>query len=260
MSNYSRYRLLKRQHTLAPEQRIKVTRELIAARARQMKRYLQRGQREGLGDTAEALKKLKWATDQLPKAQTDSLTGLLGAASKEYYRAISGFLKGDWGYTTRKKPSPFNTLLDLAYAHIESTYQESLESVGLDPYDGVFLAERWGRANLARELSYPLRTALAEQLAVSVVNLGSITLKDLESPAKLSERGISRYRKAFEKRLARKITYRFAYADEGELMSYRDAIARQCQLYIEFCLGKVEFQALFLKWCALEDPSSRRKV
>ena len=245
---YATFHLLRKQHTLSPEQRATVTREIIIARCRHMKRYLQRGKREGLGSANEALLKLEWATEQLPKATSaESLTGLLGAASQEYYSTIAGFLNSDWSYTTRKDPNPFNTLLSLAYGHLESTYQESLETAGLDPYDGIFLAERWGRANLARELSYPLRTALAEQLAISAVNRGSISLKDLESPTELSERAISCYRKIFEKRLSGKITYRLAYDDPGEMMDYRGAIERQCQLYREFCLGKAEFRALFLK-------------
>lgn len=183
------------QHRLAADMSfaVAVAKATIAGKLRNSRQVLQRGAREAtdeddqkvLSEAAAALansiRNLAVATD------LDVVRGVEGDAAKVYFSALPSLVRRNIreyftmdGRTRRPPRDRFNALLSFLYSMVMNDCRSAIESVGLDPQLGFLHAVRPGRAALALDLMEEFRSILADRLALTLVNRGQITERDLQ--------------------------------------------------------------------------------
>lgn len=85
------------------------------------------------------------------------------------------------GRSRRPPLDPVNALLSFLYTLLTHDCRSAAESVGLDPAVGFLHRERPGRPSLALDLMEELRPAIADRLALSLINRRQLRAKDFET-------------------------------------------------------------------------------
>ncbi|MGN0846121.1 MAG: type I-C CRISPR-associated endonuclease Cas1c [Kiritimatiellia bacterium] len=112
------------------------------------------------------------------------IRGLEGEAAAVYFGAFNDLLvvqRDEFSIASRsRRPplDPMNALLSFLYTLLAHECRGALEGVGLDPQVGFLHELRPGRPALALDLMEELRAILADRVAVSLVNLRQIAVKD----------------------------------------------------------------------------------
>jgi CRISPR-associated protein Cas1 len=140
------------------------------------------GDEEGRGELEGAAEVLQARLDQLGREEPDldGLRGHEGEAARRYFQVFDRLVKRDrdsfrWSGRTRRPPlDPINALLSFLYALLVHDTDAALQSVGLDPGVGFLHADRPGRPSLALDLAEEFRSAIADRLAISLINLGQV--------------------------------------------------------------------------------------
>jgi CRISPR-associated protein Cas1 len=110
----------------------------------------------------------------------DELRGHEGEAARRYFEVFDRLVKRDkdafrWTGRTRRPPlDPLNALLSFLYALLSHDADAAVQTVGLDPGVGFLHADRPGRPSLALDLAEEFRSALADRLAIAMINLGQV--------------------------------------------------------------------------------------
>jgi CRISPR-associated protein Cas1 len=208
-----------------------------------------------------------------------TLRGLEGAASKAYFAVLRAALRkgrGDafpetpaataglspeqkpgaaadlarnaspllvFGQRTRRPPrDPVNALLSLGYTLLGEAIGAALEVVGLDPYQGFYHADKYGRPALALDLLEEFRGPVADSVALTLINKRMLGTDDFVSgtgePAGASDDPAGRaagvylkrdalkvYLREFSERLEATITHPLA----GRPMTYRKCLELQAR-------------------------------
>jgi CRISPR-associated protein Cas1 len=121
----------------------------------------------------------------LPEANdVNILRGIEGEAARQYFAALNFLIRSDIreafrmeGRNRRPPRDPINALLSFIYTLLMNDCRSAVEAVGLDPQIGFLHAIRPGRASLALDIMEEFR-ALADRLALSLINRGQIAAKD----------------------------------------------------------------------------------
>lgn len=114
----------------------------------------------------------------------DTLRGIEGEAANSYFSVFDDMIlqqKEDFYYKSRSRRPPMdnvNALLSFTYSLLTSMCVSALESVGLDPYAGVFHTERPGRCSLALDLVEEFRAAFADRFVLTLINKKMVTDND----------------------------------------------------------------------------------
>lgn len=115
---------------------------------------------------------------------TDSLRGIEGEAASCYFGVFDDMIlqqKEDFFYKSRSRRPPtdkVNALLSFTYSLLTSMCVSALDSVGLDPYAGVFHTERPGRCSLALDLVEEFRAAFGDRFVLTLINKKMVTDRD----------------------------------------------------------------------------------
>lgn len=170
-----------------PARTLAVTRNIVAGKLRNSRTVLQRGAREAkAGEDRNALDaavvKLEASLRAAPlAADLDALRGVEGEAARGYFEALNRVLKPDArsdfamdGRSRRPPRDRINALLSYLYTLLTHECRTALETVGLDPQVGFLHALRPGRPALALDLVEEFRAALADRLALTMINRGQI--------------------------------------------------------------------------------------
>ncbi|MCW5598795.1 MAG: type I-C CRISPR-associated endonuclease Cas1 [Nitrosomonas sp.] len=166
---------------------------VIAGKLRNCRQVLLRGAREASDEDdqrelSSAAKSLAIAICNLPGADTlDRVRGIEGDAAKVYFSALPYLVRRDIrtfftmnGRSRRPPRDRFNALLSFLYSMVMNDCRSAIESVGLDPQLGFLHSVRPGRAALALDLMEEFRSILADRLALTLINRGQITERDLQ--------------------------------------------------------------------------------
>ncbi len=137
---------------------------------------------------SEAAESLAYSIRNLPVASNlDIVRGIEGDAAKVYFSALPYLVKPNAreyftmnGRSRRPPRDRFNALLSFLYSMVMNDCRSALESVGLDPQLGFLHAVRPGRAALALDLMEEFRAILADRLALTLINRGQISARDLQ--------------------------------------------------------------------------------
>lgn len=165
----------------------RIARGIVIGKIANSRALLLRGARESSdaearSDLESAAQALGARLDQLGREEPtlDGLRGHEGEAARRYFEVFDRLLKREreafrWNGRSRRPPlDPINALLSFLYALLVHDTDAALQSVGLDPGVGFLHAERAGRPSLALDLAEEFRSAIADRLAVSLVNLGQV--------------------------------------------------------------------------------------
>lgn len=132
--------------------------------------------------TVKSLQKAKVAAYQADSAEV--LRGLEGESASQYFALFEDMIlqqKDDFDFAGRSRRPPLdntNALLSFAYSILTSMCVSALETVGLDPYAGIFHTERPGRCSLALDLMEEFRAPFADRIVLTAINKRIISAKD----------------------------------------------------------------------------------
>jgi len=166
----------------------------------------------------EPLDKLAAALEKVPHApDLATLRGLEGAGSKAYFAILRGSLRPEFVFEkrTRRPPrDPANALLSFGYTLLGEAVGTALEVVGLDPYEGFFHADKYGRPALALDLVEEFRGPVADSVALTLINKRMLTRADFRMPESggvyLNRHGLRIFLREFSDRLQAKFTHPLA--------------------------------------------------
>jgi len=131
---------------------------------------------------AQILRRVMLATEHM-----DMLRGAEGEAAGLYFGVFDCLIRSPdeefrfRGRSRRPPLDPINALLSFLYTLLTHDCRGAAESIGLDPAVGFLHRDRPGRPSLALDLMEELRPALADRLALSLVNRRQLRVQDFES-------------------------------------------------------------------------------
>lgn len=179
----------------------------------------------------------------------ESLLGIEGNAASMYFANFRHLLKiesdarllaFDFTKRTRRPPAdPVNALLSMAYALLTRTWTNTLQTVGFDPFRGIYHQPRYGRPALALDLMEPFRPLLGDSVVIQAINNGEVAPTDFVSVAgsvNLKPDGRKRFIASFERRLSQEITHPLF----GYRLSYRRLLELQARLLSRHLLGELD--------------------
>ena len=156
--------------------------KLLNSRAVIMRRLRDHGMDNDCQKVAEhfsdAIRRVKLADN------INAVRGIEGEAASFYFSVFNKLLvaqESDFSLKSRsRRPplDPMNALLSFLYTLLAHDCEGALQSVGLDPQIGFLHALRAGRPSLALDLMEEFRAILADRLAISLVNLNQLSIKD----------------------------------------------------------------------------------
>lgn len=188
--------------------------------------------------------RIRWALERIPHAPTlAELRGLEGHAARAYFGLWRRALRPDlaFGDRTRRPPrDPVNALLSLGYTLLTQNLMTACEVVGLDPYDGFYHADKYGRPALALDLMEEFRGIVVDSVTQRVVNKRIVAADDfrpgpgggvyLEPPA------LRRFLKQYSERLNAEIIHPLA----GRKLSYQRIFEVQARTLAKFVSGELD--------------------
>jgi CRISPR-associated endonuclease Cas1/CRISPR-associated protein Cas4 len=228
-----------------PQGCLELARGFVDRKIRNCRTLLRRNAQELPQETLDTLERLAAST-----ARAESLASLLGvegSAARTYFGAFASMLKApeldgeafDFTARNRRPPKdPVNALLSLAYSVLSRDWTVALQSVGLDPFLGLYHRPRFGRAALALDLMEEFRPIVADSVVLQVINNGEVHPDDFvrRGPAvALTEQGRKQFFLAYERRMSHLVTHpRFGYQ-----VSYRRLIEVQARLFARHLAGEL---------------------
>lgn len=186
----------------------------------------------------------------------DSLNGYEGTASAAYFRSFKAALKGDWQFDTRQyhpPVDPVNSLLSFLYTLLHNDIQAAVNIVGLDPWMGVFHRPRLGHAALASDLMEEHRAALADRLALTLLNKRIVVESDFvqtqENRLRLAPIALKRVLEMYARGLQEPVFY----TPQNIRTTYRQVMELQVRRFARVVLGEEEqYQPFHAELAALE--------
>lgn len=175
--------------------------------------------------------------------------GTEGAAARLYFSNLSSMLRPpaasasldfDWnGRHRRPSPDPVNALLSFLYGVLAKDCALAAAAVGLDPLMGFMHRPRPGRPALALDLMEPFRPLIADSVAITLVNGGTLDASDFKTVAgacALTEAGRKKTLSAYERRMEQLVTHpRFDYR-----LSYRRILEVQARFLVRVMTGELD--------------------
>ena len=166
----------------SPGQTQAIARQIVAGKIQNTRTLLLRAARD-ISDPAgeqhlrETAGKLAALLETARNADgLNQMRGAEGAAARAYFAAFPHLIRGDAdafsmdGRTRRPPRDRTNALLSFLYALLRGECEAAAEGVGLDPQIGYLHTLRPGRPALALDLMEELRPAIADRLALKLVN------------------------------------------------------------------------------------------
>lgn len=187
----------------APGPCAELARSFVLGKTLNQRAVLRRGLRDHGAAMAEAARAQVAAAERrltdiarraLKGQDTDGLRGLEGEAGAAYFAVFDHLIRDEGtlfrfrGRSRRPPLDPVNALLSFLYTLLTHDCRSALETFGLDPAVGFLHRDRPGRPSLALDLLEEFRPALADRLALSLINrrqLGERDFRRLENGAVL---------------------------------------------------------------------------
>jgi CRISPR-associated protein Cas1 len=175
--------------------------------------------------------------------------GFEGAAARLYFSNLHTMLRPpaagaaldfDWnGRHRRPSPDPVNALLSWLYGVLAKDCALAAAAVGLDPLMGFYHRPRPGRPALALDLMEPFRPLIADSVAITLVNGGTLDAGDFKTVAgacALTAAGRRKTLSAYERRMDQLVTHpRFDYR-----LSYRRILEVQARFLVRVMSGELD--------------------
>jgi CRISPR-associated protein Cas1 len=176
------------------EKSLPIARNVVSGKIANARTVLQRSLRDHPesdpdGETARVIGRLGHLLNSIqnPQSSLDSLRGIEGDAAKHYFSVLDRMITTDkesffMKERSRRPPrDPLNALLSFIYTLMAHDAEAACEGIGLDPQIGFLHAVRPGRPSLALDLMEEFRPAIADRLAISLINLRQIAGKGFKT-------------------------------------------------------------------------------
>ena len=168
-----------------------IARSFVIGKIVNARNVLQRRMRDH-GETPllrEANEKILDVIRRLRDSEPDAarVRGLEGEAGAVYFGAFNELLltgRDAFAISSRnRRPlmDPTNALLSYLYTLLAHDCRGALEGAGLDPQIGYLHEVRSGRPSLALDLMEEFRAVLADRLAISLINLKQLEIRDFKT-------------------------------------------------------------------------------
>lgn len=166
---------------------LSLARIFIAAKINNYRQILLRHLRDygNDADIEKAERKLKSCKGlALKSTSSEELRGHEGDAASAYFSVFAHLLRTTdpvFKFNGRNRRPPrnaVNCMLSYVYTLIANDCTAALESVGLDPYVGLFHTLRPGRASLSLDIMEEMRAYLGDRLVLSLINRRQINSRD----------------------------------------------------------------------------------
>ena len=186
--------LHRQQYTLARDDRLQIAAQIVTGKIANAIDYLRRKRDDGLADVSTDLLNATATTEQC--TTLDELRGVEGAAAREYFDQFGQTLRNEWSLeqrTTRPPEDHTNSLLSLTYTFFTREAESALRQVNLDPYVGLFHAERHGKPALALDLVEEFRTGFADPFVARLINRQTLTHEQFTAENHLTDEAFEQY-------------------------------------------------------------------
>lgn len=201
-------RLKQYQRSLDPEWLLPLVRQLVAAKAHNQKRVLQRLNHNRPTLDRDLWKRLSRYREQLSQASSlAEVRGFEGMLTREYFRHWQSFLPSDFPFEKRSSRPPrnaVNTCISFGSVLLYSEVVNLLHQTGLDPSIGCLHATENGRFSLALDLIEPFRPAFVEALTLRLLNLRQLRathFQQRDGGVFLNTEGMALYLEQYEARI-----------------------------------------------------------
>lgn len=170
-----------------------------------------------------------------------ALRGWEGMGSRTYFAVLRGGLPPAWATPRRSRrppADPANALLSLGYTLLSQNLITACEVVGLDPYDGFYHADKYGRPALALDLMEEFRAVLVDSVVRRVINKGMLAPDDFSGPGGtlLSGRGLRRFLRAYTARVGATVYHPAA----GRRLAYQQIFEVQARILARVIRGELD--------------------
>lgn len=202
----------------------------------------------------ESILLTKKALDKLPLAKNlAELRGVEGAASRAYFAVLRRILRPEFDFEKRSRrppEDPANALLSFSYSLLTNAMYTACLVAGLDPYDGFYHADAYGRPALALDLVEEFRSVVADSVVIGLINKRIIKKTDFERSSARKEEGVYLSRRGMRKFLeyfTRRLNSVVFHPTAGRKLGYQkifEVQARSLRLAIE--QGSAEAYSPFL--------------
>jgi CRISPR-associated protein Cas1 len=179
----------------------------------------------------------------------ETLRGLEGIASRAWFALLRQALDHDMGFTQRiRRPptDPINAMLSLGYTLLTQNMMTACEIVGLDPYEGYFHADSYGRPALALDLIEEFRACVVDSTVLRLVNRDMVDATDFmpgpEGGLYLKPGGLRTFFQAYTARLQNRVIHPAA----GRALSYQKCFEVQARLLRKVIEGELAHYTPFL--------------
>ncbi|MCP1611058.1 CRISPR-associated endonuclease Cas1 [Azospirillum lipoferum] len=165
--------------------RLLFARDLVRAKLRNQRTILRRNWRATEAERDHAAETLKRLAERTAKvASLPKLLGVEGEGAVVYFPAfpslftdkVAGLPEFGFDWRSRRPPAdPVNACLSLCYSLLARTCATALEIAGLDPWAGLYHADRPGRPALVPDLMEPQRPIPADSTVLMGLNNGELS-------------------------------------------------------------------------------------
>jgi CRISPR-associated protein Cas1 len=183
------------------------------------------------------------------ESSLDGLRGQEGIGAKAYFHIFRAALNEEWDFEKRSRrppADPANALLSLGYSLLTQNMMTALEIVGLDPYDGFFHADVYGRPALALDLVEEFRALIVDSVVLAVINKRILTPKDFEPGPEggfyLKQRAMKKFLTQYNARLQTTAVHPLA----GRAITYQKCFEVQAWQLRRVIEGKIPEYAPYL--------------
>ena len=226
-------------------------RVLIADKISNVRTLLRRnrGESEAVSESVlRELQRLKGAA--LRAERREQLLGVEGQAASVSWPAFSRLTGRDdeafamRGRTRRPPRDRVNALLSFLYGMLTRDCAHAVESVGLDPFLGVYHTAHHGRPSMALDLMEPFRPLVADSVALGMIRRQEVSAADFTEAGQqvlLKPHARRAVVRAYERRMDEMVTHPvFGYP-----ITYRRVLYVQARLLARFLQGELSELASF---------------
>jgi CRISPR-associated protein Cas1 len=184
--------LRRRQYRLADDQEVArmLARDIVRCKLANARTVLVRAARDAPQDSdrravlQRQAQRLGASLDELTRTTSlDAIRGVEGEAATQYFRAFDALQSSPptadgFAFAQRSRRPPLdriNALMSFLYTLLLHDMRSACETAGLDPCVGFLHSDRPGKPSLALDMMEEFRPALADRLALSLINRRQIT-------------------------------------------------------------------------------------